>query len=166
MSEREDSIERLLEDLDRAAEAAKSWEDRKISEAYFSGDSVENTHTYMGDVAANVSRRLHALMPHDMNGREIKAGDRITFGGEGLGVCGLKVLPVNLEGSVLTSMPEHKVTVVEPDSWERLEEDTKLTPRDYLGGHGIETNEYGRVSSMAADIVRRAKRLAGIREGE
>lgn len=166
MRGQEDTIERLLGDLDRAAEAASGGFVRDVSEAYFGGRDTCSAMTTSGAIAQDVASRLHALMPHDMNGREIKAGDRITFGGEGLGVCGLKVLPVNLEGSVLTSMPEHKVTVVEPDSWERLEEDTKLTPRDYLGGHGIETNEYGRVSSMAADIVRRAKRLAGIREGE
>ena len=169
MSEEKDSLERLLEDLDRAADAAKSWESRKISEAYFSGDSTESTHTYMGDVVANASRRLHALMPHDMNGREIKVGDRLLFvnSGGALRTHELKVIPTYADdgGATLGAIainPEESVTVVDPDSWERLQEDAKLTPRDYLRGHGIEADGHGRVSAMAADIVRRAKALAGV----
>lgn len=51
-----------------------------------------------------------------------------------------------------------------PDSWERLEEDAKKAPRDYIEGRGIEVGSDGRVAAMARDIVRRAKALAGVRD--
>ena len=48
-----------------------------------------------------------------------------------------------------------------PDSWERLEEDSKKAPRDYVEGRGIEVGSDGRVAAMVRDIVRRAKALGG-----
>ena len=47
-----------------------------------------------------------------------------------------------------------------PDSWERLEEDSKLAPRDYLQGRGMSPDKTERVKAMAIDIVKRAKALA------
>lgn len=49
-----------------------------------------------------------------------------------------------------------------PDSWEKLEEDAKKAPRDYVEGRGIEVGSDGRVAAMAKDIVCRAKALAGV----
>lgn len=49
---------------------------------------------------------------------------------------------------------------VERDSWEKLEEDAKLAPRAYLEKRGVDPENTGRVASMAADLVRRAKVLA------
>lgn len=169
MSEREDSIDRLLEDLDRAAAEAAIADYKEVWAAY-AGDRKPDasTDTYSGDVLVDAARRLHALMPHDMNGREIKSGDKLRFSSGGtIQVCALKIAPAYTDGDgsgigVITINPEKRTTVVEPDSWERLQEDAKLTPRDYLRGHGIEANEYGRVSTMAADILRRAKALAGV----
>ena len=51
-----------------------------------------------------------------------------------------------------------------PDSWERLEEDARKTPRDYIEGRGIEVGSDGRVAAMSQDIVSRAKALAGVRD--
>lgn len=50
----------------------------------------------------------------------------------------------------------------EPDSWEKLEEDARKVPREYVEGRGIITERDGRVAAMACDLVRRAKALAGM----
>ena len=47
-----------------------------------------------------------------------------------------------------------------PDSWEKLEEDAKLAPRDYLEKRGMNPEKTERIASMMADLVRRAKALA------
>ncbi len=165
--EKTDSLERLLEDLDRAARVAPNGNDGEVSDAYFIGVSTEDALSDAGDIALSVSKRLHALMPHDAEGREIRVGDELV----GLMddrdaprryvVDGLRVVPMR-RGGVISADTAEEVRVVPPDSWERLERDAKLTPRDYLGGHGLAANECGRVSTMAADIVRRAKALAGV----
>lgn len=48
-----------------------------------------------------------------------------------------------------------------PDSWEKLEEDAKLAPRAYLEKRGMNPEKTERVASMMADLVSRAKALAG-----
>lgn len=48
-----------------------------------------------------------------------------------------------------------------PDSWERLEEDARKTPREYIEGRCIPVGRDGRVAAMARDLVLRAKELAG-----
>lgn len=48
----------------------------------------------------------------------------------------------------------------QPDSWEKLEEDAKLAPRDYLEKRGMNPEKTERIASMMADLVRRAKALA------
>lgn len=52
------------------------------------------------------------------------------------------------------------VTHERPDSWERIEEDAKLAPRDYLEKRGMNPEKTERIASMMADLVRRAKALA------
>lgn len=47
-----------------------------------------------------------------------------------------------------------------PDSWEKLEEDARKTPREYVEGRGINAELGGRVATMTSDIIRRAKALA------
>lgn len=49
-----------------------------------------------------------------------------------------------------------------PDSWEKLEDDSKKAPREYVDGRGITAGIDGRVAAMVGDIVRRAKALAGV----
>lgn len=53
-----------------------------------------------------------------------------------------------------------KLTHERPDSWERIEEDAKLAPRDYLEKRGMNPEKTERIASMMADLVRRAKALA------
>ena len=47
-----------------------------------------------------------------------------------------------------------------PDSWEQLEHDATLAPRDYLQARGIEERKDGRIATMMLDLVSRAKALA------
>lgn len=59
-----------------------------------------------------------------------------------------------------------KLTHEPPDSWERIEEDAKLAPRDYLEKRGMNPEKTERIASMMADLVRRAKALAKAGEVE
>lgn len=53
------------------------------------------------------------------------------------------------------------------DSWERLEEDARMTPREYTEARGVIAGRDGRVAAMARNLVSRAKALAvGDREME
>lgn len=47
-----------------------------------------------------------------------------------------------------------------PDSWERLDEDARKAPREYIEARGIIAERDGRVAAMTCDLVRRAKALS------
>lgn len=64
------------------------------------------------------------------------------------------------------SVNPEKLTHERPDSWERIEEDAKLAPRDYLEKRGMNPEKTERIASMMADLVRRAKALAKAGEVE
>lgn len=49
-----------------------------------------------------------------------------------------------------------------PDSWEKLEEDARMKPREYVEERGITVERNGQVATMTSDILRRAKTLAGL----
>lgn len=64
-------------------------------------------------------------------------------------------------------MWDERAGELKPDSWEKLEEDVKLSIDDYWGD--VLGREYtfctgDKVTAKASDIVRRAKKLAGIEE--
>lgn len=46
------------------------------------------------------------------------------------------------------------------DSWDQLEHDATLAPRNYLQARGIEEHKDGRIATMMSDLVSRAKALA------
>lgn len=46
------------------------------------------------------------------------------------------------------------------ESWEKLENDARKAPREYIEGRGINAESGGRVAAMTSDILRRAKALA------
>ena len=52
-----------------------------------------------------------------------------------------------------------------PDTWERIEEDAKLAPGDYIEKHGRKTDLYA-YEEMPIDLVRRCKALAERERGE
>lgn len=109
----------------------------------------------------------------DADGVPIKVGDTVwaTYAG-----CKHVVKAVYSDGSICPSMLSEdgfmvkyeeggwdfakKVTHERPDSWEKLEEDAKLAPRDYLESRGMNPEKPERIASMMADLVRRAKALA------
>lgn len=106
----------------------------------------------------------------DADGVQIKVGDTVYFvdgagvrhavkdiifepGGPFVGIIDEKVrCPLMVNPDTLT----HE----RPDSWEKLEEDAKLAPRDYLESRGMNPEKPERIASMMADLVRRAKALA------
>lgn len=59
-----------------------------------------------------------------------------------------------------TSNLTREVLLSPPDSWEQLEHDATLAPRDYLKARGIEKRKDGRIATMMGDLVSRAKALA------
>lgn len=69
------------------------------------------------------------------------------------------------DGTLYTIEPS-LLTHKRPDSWERIEEDAKLAPRDYLEKRGMNPEKTERIASMMADLVRRAKALAKAGEVE
>ena len=60
---------------------------------------------------------------------------------------------------ILYAVEPSRLTHEFPDSWERIEEDAKLAPRDYLEKRGMNPEKTERIASMMADLVRRAKAL-------
>ena len=67
--------------------------------------------------------------------------------------------------SHLTSFDPDQLTHERPDSWERLEEDATIYPRDYCSEHGLYIDPYDcdaapATEKFARDLVRRAKKLA------
>lgn len=79
--------------------------------------------------------------------------------------CVYLTLAKSPSGMLYTIEPS-RLTHKRPDSWERIEEDAKLAPRDYLEKRGMNPEKTERIASMMADLVRRAKALAKAGEVE
>lgn len=104
--------------------------------------------------------------PTDRNGHEVPLDTReLVFDGKTRGVLRI-AYSVDLGRWVadLSETSEHPLisACTLPDSWERLEEDARKTPREYIEGRCIPVGNDGRVAAMARDLVRRAKALAGV----
>lgn len=99
------------------------------------------------------------------DGAPIEVGDTVYCDGdpEPLTVShisdSINVTLINDHASYCTVKPS-RLTHKRPDSWERIEEDAKLAPRDYLEKRGMNPEKTERIASMMADLVRRAKALA------
>lgn len=116
--------------------------------------------------------------PVDSNGREVPLDTReLVYSGETREVYGfsysiaLMVWHVQFRGYGFVVLN----TCTLPDSWERLEDDAAKDPCAYFGyGPGSFYNKcqscpaYGDDCgpAMAQDVVRRAKALAGVTDGE
>lgn len=103
--------------------------------------------------------------PTDANGIVVPLGTtQLVRKGETLKVYGfdysamLKAWFVKLEEYGYTRLGACTM----PDSWEKLEEDARKTPGDYLEWRGIEAGSDGRVAAMVKDIVCRAEALSGL----
>lgn len=184
----EDSLGRLIWDLEQAAAdgTCAYWnEDNRYNCKVCPADlkDLECSKATYGDIA----RRLHALMPHDAKGTEIKPGDTIkNEAGMRIDVADVVPLPVLViddDGTSLVArgLP-HLWRVVEPDSWERLQEDAAKSVCEYAGAPRsiVDADKYSCINCpydepgphtdkgcherMRLDLVRRAKRLAGVEQ--
>ena len=107
----------------------------------------------------------------DADGVPIEVGDTVYCNGEDEPlrvshiVDSIKVTLINSHASYYTVKPS-RLSHERSDSWERIEEDAKLAPRDYLEKRGMNPEKTERIASMMADLVRRAKALAKAGEVE
>lgn len=101
----------------------------------------------------------------DADGVSIKVGDTVYCDDD---PRPLRVIHIS-DSINVTTIDDHaayytvkppRLTHERPDSWERIEEDAKLAPRDYLEKRGMNPEKTERIASMMADLVRRAKALA------
>lgn len=123
--------------------------------------------TGRGDYGERVKRPKLRVLGAD--GAPIEMGDTVYCDGEdepltvtcingvGGGYCSVTVKNTDLSHCTVDAP---RLTHERPDSWERIEEDAKLAPRDYLESRGMNPEKTGRIASMMADLVRRAKALA------
>lgn len=168
-SDDKDSLTRLVCDVKNATAAA----DLRAC-AYFGkseDDGCDGCPAYGDDgpcvesVIDDVARRLHALMPHDKDGREVRVGDTIHRVGTGMyhEVCGLAAKVVDVGGyAIACDLDDYRV--VERDSWQRLVDDATKSPSEYLGDRDmtIPIDEADDEFYKSVDLVRRAKALAGV----
>ena len=183
MKDGEDSLERLLKDMDAAASCGR-LDAQKCDGCLAMEDAMACVRCAFGDAA----RRMHALMPHDADGREIEVGDTIesTFGTK-VHVTDVIAMPVNAHDGVVDKFPislPHLWRVVESDSWEKLEQDAAKRVCEYAGAQRSVTGEdryncigcpydepgphtdKGCQERMRLDLVRRAKALSKAGDGE
>ena len=111
----------------------------------------------------------------DADGRLVQLSTEklYTDGGEEFSVYGIIYLldervwaarGVSKHSKRLCSHDLRFLHIAKPDSWEQLERDATLAPRDYLGSRGIVEGKDGRIAAMMGDLVSRAKALAGVSE--
>lgn len=107
--------------------------------------------------------------PKDANGLVVPLDTKeLVYRGETRGVCGFSYSTWNSRWRVVfMDMNATDLSACTmPDSWERLEEDARKAPREYIEGRKIAAEKDGRVATMTSDILRRAKALCGLREGK
>lgn len=125
------------------------------------------------ELADRIYREMVEL-PKDADGEPIRIGD-VVYGNPGIAwtVVGLRVSKfgwkVEMDNMPFLCEPDdlsHKKPEP-PDSWEKLEDDINLGIDDYWTD--VLSREYtfctgDKVTAKASDIIRRAKKLAGIEE--
>lgn len=109
-------------------------------------------------------------LPLDADGEPIRIGDKMDIDGDAMTVLGYRLyngtllLIVKKGESNLTYTPKpsriRHFKHVQPDSWEKLEEDANLGCRDYCEKHRLEECDY----NMRVHMLDRAKKLAGIED--
>ena len=119
-------------------------------------------------------------LPLDADGVPIRIGDKVNVDGDAMTVLGYRLhngtllLIVKESGSIITYSPKpssvRHFKYVPPDSWEKLEEDASVGAQYYCANRlGIDirkTLTSDDDSAFAKDIIRRAKKLAGIEEAQ
>ncbi len=155
------------------------WSITSIDSIEFAEDGVRFENEY-ADAFYRYGERVKRPAPKvlDADGVEIRVGDtvyEIDGTGHAYKVVGIRVGDGDpLTPTVVTcdegdGTSEHflpgQLTHERPDSWERLEADAGKNPFDYCKdvGHRLDTCENSE-AYKARDIVRRAKKLAGVSE--
>ena len=115
-------------------------------------------------------------LPVDADGVPVCIGDEVNIDGDAMTVLGYRLhndmllLVAKDKKSGLFFIPEpsraRHFKYARPDSWERLEHDATLAPRDYLEARGLKERKDGRIAAMMGDLVSRAKALAKAGDGE
>lgn len=108
-------------------------------------------------------------LPKDAEGREIPLNTKVLYYPEGkrFEVESFDYWPKHKDWFVrsrneiiVSTIAADSVLLFPPDSWEQLERDALLAPRDYLQARGLEEHKDGRIATMMLDLVSRAKALA------
>lgn len=164
-----DSLARLIEDVDKATNSyfydCGYFRSQRDGNGCSKCPAEDCDSSCMQAAFDDIVRRLHALMPHDAKGVEIKPGDTIELKGGKSRALITDVMPIPAsvkeeEARIDTFPMSFLWRVVEPDSWEKLEEDANLGCHDYCKKHLLEECDY----NMRVHILARAKKLAGIEE--
>lgn len=107
--------------------------------------------------------------PRDAEGREIPLNAKVLYkqDGEKLKVESFEYWPKyndwfvrSRNEGIVSTIAASSVLLFTPDSWEQLERDALLAPRDYLQSRELEEHKDGRIATMMSDLVSRAKALA------
>lgn len=145
-------------------------------------DAISLRTAYLDHMPLDFGERVKRLEPEvlDADGVEIKVGDTVWFKGNPRPYAVVEVKDGIVRLYSKTHCSEESATSVftdilthtPPDSWERLEEDASKEPCDYFGVEHDEDKgcsgcphlREGRDCTIAlqADLIRRAKALAGV----
>lgn len=112
-------------------------------------------------------------LPLDADGVAIRIGDESEVDGDAMTVLGyrfrndmLLIIAKDKESGLVFTPDPSRVRHCKPeppDSWEKLEEDSLLSVDEYRNLTGIDCNE-GAYFAKQRDLIRRAKRLAGVND--
>lgn len=165
------SMVKIGDEVEFDGEAAKVLDVAFNVERFSLGvDTTTTTGRVYGDLGERVKRPTPKVLGAD--GAPINVGDTVycdddpeqlvvdSFDDPG---CVYLTLAKSPSGMLYTIEPS-RLSHERPDSWERIEEDAKLAPRDYLEKRGMNPEKTERIASMMADLVRRAKAL--VKAGE
>ena len=168
-SDEKDSLTKLIRDVESAEEEGCCGYFGRKRCFSCAGCPAKDVDDPCDDIVyRELALRLHSLMPHDSKGVEIKPSDTMeNQNGEQNLITDVLPFPAIIRdggAEVTTFALPHLWRVVQPDSWEKLEADAALGPRDYLTRKDASDKRYGfeAMAAMAADLVRRAKKLAGV----
>lgn len=108
-------------------------------------------------------------LPRDAEGMEIPLSTKVLYkqDGEKFNVESFDYWPKyndwfvrSRNEGIVSTIAASSVLFFPPDSWEQLGRDATLAPRNYLQARGLEEQKDGRIATMMADLVSRAKALA------
>lgn len=170
MQSNEDSLTRLIGGIDNAVATGVCGYYRRLGVERCIECPAEEAESCGDAMLEDIARRLHALMPHDAKGTEIKPGDTIESptDREQERITDILLVPAIVKSGgadVTTFALSHLWRVVQPDSWEQLEKDATADACEYRNKRSVAKCDEiccdDCITYKCVDLVRRAKRLAG-----